>query len=53
MDVEEAEAYLAHPILRSRLREITKALLNHCGKDITLIMGDIDAIKLCSFDDVV
>ena len=48
VDVEEAEAYLAHGILGSRLREITKALLNHCGKDITLIMGDIDAIKLCS-----
>ena len=48
VDIEEAEAYLAHPILGSRLREITKALLNHCGKDITLIMGEIDAIKLCS-----
>lgn len=42
MDIEEAEAYLTHAILGRRLRE------NHCGKDITLIMGDIDAIKLCS-----
>ena len=48
VDIEEAEAYLTHTILGSRLREIAKALLNHCGKDITLIMGDIDAIKLCS-----
>ena len=48
VDIEEAEAYLTHTILGRRLREITKALLNHCGKDITLITGDIDAIKLCS-----
>ena len=48
VDIEEAEAYLTHTILGRRLREITKVLLNHCGKDITLIMGDIDAIKLGS-----
>lgn len=45
--IDEAKAYLAHPILGSRLREISETLLQHKGKDIYQIMGsDIDALKL-------
>ena len=46
--IEEAKAYLAHPVLSARLIEITKALLDHSGEDIEDIMGDIDALKLRS-----
>ena len=44
--IEEAKKYLEHPVLSSRLIEITEALLTHKGKDIYDIMGDIDDIKL-------
>lgn len=47
--IEEAKAYLAHPVLSQRLTEITEAVLAHKGKDIRYIMGsDIDAVKLRS-----
>ena len=46
--LEEAKAYLEHPVLSARLIEITEALLTHRGKDIEDIMGDIDALKLRS-----
>lgn len=46
--VEEAKEYLNHPVLSSRLIEITEALLAHKGKDIYDIMGDIDDMKLKS-----
>ena len=46
--LEEAKEYLAHPLLSSRLLEITEALLSHKGKDIFDIMGDIDGMKLKS-----
>ena len=46
--IDEAKAYLAHPILSTRLIEITEALLTHKGKDIYDIMGEIDAMKLQS-----
>ena len=46
--IEEARAYLAHPVLSARLVEISKALLAHRTKCIRDIMGDIDAIKLRS-----
>ncbi len=46
--VEEAKAYLAHPILSARLIEISEALLEHKDQDIEDILGDIDAIKLRS-----
>ena len=32
--IEEAKAYIAHPVLSARLIEITEALLTHKGKDI-------------------
>lgn len=45
----EAKAYLAHPVLGLRLREVTLALFPHKGKDIREIMGsEIDALKLRS-----
>lgn len=48
-DTEEAKAYLDHPVLGPRLREVTQAVLTHRGKDIVSIMGSsIDALKLCS-----
>ena len=45
--VEEARAYLAHPILGARLREITAVVLE-ADKDVEEIFGDIDTIKLRS-----
>lgn len=48
-DEEEARAYLAHPVLGQRLREITDVLLAHTDKDAETLMGSlIDAVKLCS-----
>ena len=47
--MEEAKAYLSHPVLASRLREVTQAVLTHEGKDIVAVMGSpIDAHKLRS-----
>lgn len=56
-DLDEARAYLAHPILGQRLREITNAVLAHRSDDVYEIMGSrIDVIKLKSsmtlFDQV-
>ena len=45
---DEAEAYLAHPVLGSRLIEISKVLLTHAEKPIEQILGQIDALKLKS-----
>lgn len=36
---EEAKAFLAHPVLGKRLREITEAVLTHSDKSIRYIMG--------------
>ena len=46
--IDEARAYLAHPILGKRLRQITEALLEHKGKDVLSILGAIDTLKVCS-----
>lgn len=46
--LEEAKSYLAHPVLSARLIEISEALLEHKDQDIEDILGDIDAMKLCS-----
>ena len=48
VSLDEARAYLAHPILRSRLIEITKTLLLHKDKTAYEIFGTIDAIKVRS-----
>ena len=45
---EEAEAYLAHPVLGVRLREITQALLDLRGLSIEDVMPGIDVLKLKS-----
>ena len=47
-DRKEAEAYLRHPVLGERLREITNALLRHEGRDPEAIFGSIDANKVRS-----
>ena len=46
--VAEAKAYLDHPVLGVRLREIVQALLLHRGKNPKEILGDIDASKVRS-----
>ena len=48
VSLDEARAYLAHPILSSRLIEITKTLLLHKDKTAYEIFGTIDAIKVRS-----
>ena len=46
--IGEAKAYLADETLRSRLVEISQALLELDGNDPVAIMGHIDALKLRS-----
>lgn len=48
-ELDEARAYLAHPLLGPRLRECVAALLGHAGtRSAAEIMGVVDAIKLHS-----
>ena len=47
-DREEAEAYLLHPILDSRLIEISNQLLRLPGNNATHIFGSPDDLKLKS-----
>jgi len=46
-DLEEAKQYLNNAVLRSRLIEISSALLEQNG-DIQSIMGSPDYLKVCS-----
>ncbi len=46
--LEEARAYLAHPLLRERLTEISSALLELDSDDAEDVMGWPDDLKLCS-----
>ncbi len=46
--LEEAQAYLAHPVLGPRLRECARALLENGSADAVRVMGSIDALKLRS-----
>jgi uncharacterized protein (DUF1810 family) len=46
--VDEARAYLAHPLLGPRLRECAQAVLDHTDRTAEQILGEIDAIKLRS-----
>lgn len=48
VSLNEARVYLAHPILRSRLIEITQTLLQHKDKSAFEIFGTIDAVKVRS-----
>ncbi|MHA8091912.1 DUF1810 domain-containing protein [Aquirufa regiilacus] len=45
---DEAEAYLAHPVLGFRLIKISKVLLTHADKPIEQILGHTDSLKLKS-----
>jgi len=46
--LDEARAYLAHPVLGERLRENCRAVLTCGSKDPQAIFGAIDAVKLRS-----
>jgi uncharacterized protein (DUF1810 family) len=46
--LEEAGAYLAHPLLGPRLVECAEALLELPGRDPVAVLGGIDALKLRS-----
>jgi uncharacterized protein (DUF1810 family) len=46
--LDEAQAYLAHPVLGPRLMESVHALLNLQGDDPVAVLGGIDARKLQS-----
>lgn len=46
--LEEASAYLAHPVLGPRLAECAQALLELPTRDPVLVLGEIDAMKLRS-----
>ena len=47
-DLAEARAYLAHPVLGSRLVEAARAMLMHRGRDAAAVLGGVDAMKLRS-----
>jgi uncharacterized protein (DUF1810 family) len=46
--LDEARAYLAHPVLGRRLRECAEAVLAVEGRSAVQIFGGIDAMKLRS-----
>lgn len=46
--LDEARAYLAHPVLGPRLVECARALLELPGSDATAVLGPVDAMKLRS-----
>src|SRR5690349_16568916 len=43
--LDEARAYLAHPVLGPRLNECVEAIARHEGADISDILGSVDAMK--------
>ena len=46
--LEEARAYLVHPVLGDRLRESVAAMLAHADKGTEGILGSVDALKFRS-----
>jgi uncharacterized protein (DUF1810 family) len=46
--LDEARAYLAHPVLGTRLIECTEAVLAAEGRSAEAILGSTDAVKLRS-----
>jgi uncharacterized protein (DUF1810 family) len=46
--IDEARAYLDHPVLGPRLLESTRALVEVTGRSADQILGKIDAMKLRS-----
>ena len=47
-DLDEAKAYLNHPVLGARLREITNVFLNLKGAKAEEVLGYLDAMKVRS-----
>lgn len=47
-DLDEAKAYLVHPVLGARLREITAAILQHRRESARKILSYPDDLKVCS-----
>lgn len=47
-DVDEARAYLAHPVLGPRLRECAEAVMLVQGRTLHEIFGSPDDLKFCS-----
>lgn len=47
-NLDEARRYLHHPILGSRLREITEAFMQLQGRSAVDVFGHTDAMKVCS-----
>ncbi len=47
-DLDEARAYLTHPVLGPRLVECAQALLDLPGDDAATVLGPVDAVKLRS-----
>jgi len=47
-DLDEARAYMAHPVLGPRLIEISEALLGLSTNDPGAVLGWPDDLKLCS-----
>ncbi len=45
---DEAQAYLAHPVLGSRLRECARVVADTRGRSAERIFGPVDALKLRS-----
>ena len=46
--IEEAKAYLEHPILGLRLREVSETILNLSCDNAVTVFGGIDSCKLRS-----
>ncbi|MFB1298311.1 DUF1810 domain-containing protein [Mycobacterium sp. pW049] len=46
--LDEARAYLAHPVLGPRLRECAEVLAEHAGRSATEILGQPDDVKVRS-----
>ena len=46
--LDEARAYLAHPVLGPRLRACVAAVLGNAGRSAEQVLGGIDALKLRS-----
>jgi uncharacterized protein (DUF1810 family) len=46
--LDDARAYLAHPVLGPRLLEATDLMLAHAGTPAEAILGGIDAVKFRS-----
>ena len=47
-DLDEARAYLRHPLLGTRLAECTRAMLAHAGTPLGAILGFPDDLKFVS-----